>query len=84
MQAGVLERDRGMGDERRRHPTLLDGEAAPGERDRAEALPAGGQRKLEPLAAIRERARLDDLAAEADYEAAGRAGRLDHRLDDHA
>ena len=38
----------------------------------------------EALAAIGQRPRLDDLAAEPNDEAAGRSGRLDHRLDDHA
>ena len=84
VQARVLERDRRVGDERRGRAPLLDREAAARERERAEALAAGRERELEALAPVGERSRLDDLAAEADDEPAGRAGRLDHGLDDHA
>src|SRR4051794_11904930 len=84
VQTRVLERDRRVGDERSCGAPLLEREAAAGGRERAEALAAGRERQLESLATVRERPRLDDLAAEPDDDAAGRAGRLDHRLDDHA
>ena len=84
VQAGVLERDRGVGDQGRGASPLVDGEAAPRKRERAEALAAGGQRQLEVLAPVGDRAGLNHLTAEADDEAAGRSGRLDHGLDDHA
>ena len=51
---------------------------------KTEALAAGGQRQLEVLPPVGDRAGLNHLAGEAHYEAAGRPGRLDHGLDDHA
>src|SRR3954447_9576981 len=84
VQARVLERDRRVRDERRRGAPLLDGEAAAGERERAEALTAGRQGQLEAAATLGEGAGLDDLTAETDDEATRRPGRLDDRLDDQA
>src|SRR2546430_17161775 len=51
VQARVLERDRGVRHERRCCAPLVEREAAARKRERAEALPPGGERQLEALAA---------------------------------
>ena len=84
VQARVLERDRGVGNERRGSSPLVEREPLAREGERSEALAPCGQRQLDARAALRERPDLDDLAAEADHDASGRAGCLDHGLHDRA
>src|SRR5205807_4458006 len=75
--------DRVGGERRGRHPLFL-AELVAEERQRAEARAAGSERNLEQLVPWFPRSDTGDLAARADEHAAGGAGRLDGRLDDHA
>ena len=85
VQAGVLERDGGLGGERPRGLLALVVEGRAVEDERAEAVRArGGERELERVVAGGRVARLDHVARPAEQHGTVGAGRVHDGLDDDA